>query len=95
MTSLRQMSNEIIDFFVKPGSSVDSIDGLHGDYIKVRITSPPQKGQANKRLIKFIASKLQIPKSNVAIISGKKSSYKKISIKCPAKVDIKSKLLSN
>ncbi|MGM0365130.1 MAG: DUF167 domain-containing protein [Actinomycetota bacterium] len=89
------MNSEIINFLVKPGSSVNNIDGLHGDYIKVRVASPPQKGEANKDLVRLISDKLKIPKSNIAIVSGKKSRYKKISIKYPSTVNIKRKLLSN
>lgn len=33
---------------VVPGASVDRIDGLHGDRIKVRVRAAPERGKANR-----------------------------------------------
>jgi uncharacterized protein (TIGR00251 family) len=93
MISSRLMKNEILDIYVRPGSSVDSIDGWHGKYIKIRLAKAPQKGKANKALIKLIASKLNLPPQNITILSGHRSNYKQISIKKPLQKDIISELL--
>ena len=89
------MNSEHINFMVKPGSSRDSVDGLYGKYIKVSINAPAEKGQANRKFIKFISRKLNIPKCSIVIVSGKKSTYKRVSIKCPSQINIKEKLVDN
>jgi hypothetical protein len=44
--------------------------------IKVKLTSAPIDGKANEELIKFLAGVMQIPKTNVEIISGHTSKNK-------------------
>ena len=44
--------------------------------IKVKLTSPPIDGKANEELVKFLASVMRIPKTNVEIISGQASKNK-------------------
>lgn len=89
------MASKTIRFMVCPGASHDRIHGLHGDYIKVSIKAMPQKGQANKHFTEFIAAALKMPKSNITIISGEKSRYKRVHIKNPTQTDIISKLLKH
>jgi uncharacterized protein (TIGR00251 family) len=65
---------------VLPRSSRNQIIGKEGDLFKVKLTSPPVEGKANKALIEFLAEKLGIPKANVVIKSGKSSKLKSILI---------------
>lgn len=61
-------------------SSRNQITGKEGDLFKVKLTSPPVEGKANKALIEFLAKKLGIPKANMEIKSGKSSKLKSILI---------------
>ena len=65
---------------VLPRSSKNQVVGKEGDLFKVKLTSPPVEGKANKALIEFLAKKLGIPKANVEIKSGKSSKLKSILI---------------
>ena len=65
---------------VLPRSSKNQIIGQEGDLFKVKLTSPPVEGKANKALIEFLAEKLGIPKSHMQIKSGKSSKLKSILI---------------
>ena len=49
-------------------------------FLKVSVVSPPEKGKANGELIKFLAKKLNIAKSDLTIIGGELDRYKKIFI---------------
>lgn len=51
-----------------------------GEYLKINVQSPPEKGKANAEVIKFLAKKLKIAKSDLQIISGELDRYKKIFI---------------
>jgi uncharacterized protein len=51
-----------------------------GDILKIRINAVPEKGKANKELIKFISKKYNIEKSKINIISGMTSRIKIIEV---------------
>lgn len=59
----------------------NQISGIMEDgSLKVRVAAPPVDGKANRALIKLLADTLNIPKTDVAIISGLQSRNKTISI---------------
>jgi len=41
-----------------------------GETLKIRLKAVPEKGQANKELIRFLAETLNISKDKILIISG-------------------------
>jgi len=55
---------------VKPNSRENSVKELENDYFEVKVSVPPEKGKANKRVIELIAKYYKIPKSKVTLISG-------------------------
>ena len=75
-------NKKIIDLKIKliPRSSSNSILGREGDVLKVKVTSPPIEGLANKALIKLLSKKLNIPKSSIEIRSGLRSRLKTVRI---------------
>ena len=52
--------------------------------LKVRLTSPPVEGKANKQLITFLSENFKVKKSEIKIVAGLKSREKLIEI--PLKV---------
>ncbi len=74
------MEFESIKLLVKPNSSLNSIDGLYQDRIKIRISKPPEKGKANRELIRFISEKTGVPEKDIKITSGIRSNFKEIKI---------------
>jgi len=71
----------IFKILVQPKSSKNQIVGLHGDALKIKITSPPVEGAANQMCIKFLSKSLGIPKAYLEIISGQTSRTKSILLK--------------
>lgn len=55
-------------------------DQEHGETIKIRIKAAPEKNKANLELIKFLSETYQVPRENIAIISGQKEQLKLIRI---------------
>ncbi|MBX5158342.1 MULTISPECIES: DUF167 domain-containing protein [unclassified Rhizobium] len=59
-----------------PNGGRDAIDGIEADgkggetHLKARVTAVPEKGKANKALIRLVAGSLRIPKTSVSLISG-------------------------
>lgn len=65
---------------VQTRASRDEVVGPYGEGLKIRITSAPVAGAANKHLLKFLAKKLKIPQNQMAISSGATSKTKSIVI---------------
>jgi uncharacterized protein (TIGR00251 family) len=70
----------VFDVRVVPRSSRSEIVGEHDGALKVRIASPPVDGAANAELIKLLAKKFGVAKSDVEIIAGESSKSKRIKI---------------
>ena len=68
----------LLSLYVQPRSSRNELTGLHGDALKLRVTTPPVDGRANKAVISFLAKLLKIPKSAILIRSGLQSRSKKL-----------------
>lgn len=61
-----------------PGASRDAVAGPLGDRLKIRISAPPEGGQANIAIVKLLASTLDLNRSQVEISSGHGSPEKTI-----------------
>jgi uncharacterized protein len=55
---------------VQPRASRDEIAGITGNAIRVRLTAPPVDGAANDALLRFLATRLEIPRSAMTLVSG-------------------------
>lgn len=55
---------------VQPRASRTELAGQYGDALKVRVAAPPVEGKANEELIRFLAKRLGVGRSAVAIVSG-------------------------
>lgn len=78
----------ILPVHVQPRASKNEICGVQGEELKLRLTSPPVEGEANKLCIEFLAKKLHIPKSRLSIIGGEKSRHKILAITGLSPADI-------
>ncbi len=65
---------------VEPRSSKRCIAGVHGDALKVKLTSPPVEGKANEDLIEFLADVLGVRKSSIKIVQGQSSKQKVVEV---------------
>jgi uncharacterized protein (TIGR00251 family) len=63
-----------------PRSSRNQFLGKEGDVYRISVTDPPVDGKANRALISFLSKKLEVPKGNIEIISGKRSRIKRIRV---------------
>ena len=66
--------------YILPRSSRNEISGLRGQALKIKLTSPPVDGQANKMVVKFLSKTLQLTPSRISIVGGTTSRNKTISI---------------
>ncbi len=66
---------------VVPRSRHDTVVGLYGESLRVRLTAPPVGGKANEALRGFLARRLGVPKDAVEILSGHTSRHKVVRVR--------------
>jgi uncharacterized protein len=69
---------------LQPNASSDRVDGIYGTgedcRIKAHVTTVPEKGKANKSLLKLLAKFLGCPVSQLTLIKGQTDRNKTILI---------------
>lgn len=65
---------------VKAGARKNLVEKITDNNYKIWVTQPPEKGKANKTVIKILAKYFEISSSQIAIVSGKTSSSKIIEV---------------
>ena len=61
---------------VVPGASRSKVVGILDGALKVAVAAPPEKGKANKALIKILAETFGLPRNHVTIEQGQSSPHK-------------------
>lgn len=55
---------------VKPNARENSVKLLDSGIYEVKVTVPPEKGKANKKVIELLSEFFNIPKSKITLLSG-------------------------
>ncbi|NGX60003.1 MAG: hypothetical protein KR126chlam3_01164 [Chlamydiae bacterium] len=63
---------------VIPKASNSEVLGWEGNLLKVRINAVPEKGAANKELIKVLSKYFDVPKSAITIVRGEHQRIKQV-----------------
>ncbi|KPK29557.1 MAG: hypothetical protein AMJ66_10240 [Betaproteobacteria bacterium SG8_40] len=79
---------------VVPGSSRDDIAGWLGGELKIRVRQAPEAGKANDAVRRLLAKALQLPLSDIRIVSGSASPRKTIEISGLDEKELRSRLPS-
>jgi hypothetical protein len=70
----------VFEVFLQPKASRNEIAGLHGDCLKVRVTSAPVEGKANQACIDCIARALGLKRDDIEIIAGHTARRKRLHV---------------
>ncbi len=70
----------ILPVRASPGAKRDSLAGEHAGALKIAVSAPPDKGKANEAIIEVLSETLDVPKSNITLITGATSRQKKFRI---------------
>ena len=65
-----------VDVWVVPGASRDSVDGSHGERLKVRVTAPPEDGKANQAVGDLLAAHFGAPATLVRGHSARRKTFR-------------------
>ena len=69
------------------------MDGTRAGAILIRLAAPPVEGAANDALIAFLADRLDLPRRNIALVSGEKSRDKRVRIEGVDEATARARLL--
>ena len=79
--SIRDIQGGVtIDILVVPRASRERFGPVHGDRIKVSVTSPPVDGAANQAIVKLIAKRLGVANAAVKVLTGLSSRRKRVQV---------------
>jgi uncharacterized protein (TIGR00251 family) len=70
---LESQSGALLKVRVVPGAKKSEITGEENGQLRVRLNSPPVEGKANKELVKLLAVRLGLKKSQVRLSKGERS----------------------
>ncbi len=68
----------LLDLKVVPGSSRQALVGPYDGRLKLAVRGAPEKGRANRDVVKLLARELQLPRKAVTIVSGETSVEKTV-----------------
>jgi len=71
----------VIKVHIQPRASKNEFVGLHGEALKFRVAAPPVEGAANQALCRYLADRLDVPKSAVVVAFGQTGRQKRVLIK--------------
>jgi len=82
MVNIREVEDGIVvSVKVQPNASKERVVGEHADQLKIAVTVAPEKGKANKAVIKVLSKLLGVKSSDIEILSGETSRDKKVFIR--------------
>lgn len=70
----------ILDIKVIPRAGRTALAGTRDGSVLIRLAAAPVDGAANAELIAFLSDLFDIPKHNIAIVSGEKGRQKRVRI---------------
>ncbi len=87
-----QDGRSLLRVYVQPKASRTGLVGLHGDAVKLAITTAPVDGKANVALLSFLAKFLGLKKRDLEIRHGLKSRNKTVLVTGLESEEIRSKI---
>jgi uncharacterized protein (TIGR00251 family) len=63
---------------VKAGARKRGVLGIHAGAVKVSVTTAPERGKANRSVLKLLGTVLGLPPSSIELIAGDTSSEKTV-----------------
>lgn len=82
----------ILRVHIVPNAKSDSVAGMHGDAVKVKLRAPAVKGKANAALVRFLAERTKLPLRSIVLESGQRSRDKLIRIDGLSEQEVRTRL---
>lgn len=75
--------NLVLTLHIQTNAKITGVTGVHGDALKIKLAAAPVEGKANAVLLSYLASRFNVPLSQVVLKHGDKSRHKVIVIQQP------------
>jgi uncharacterized protein len=63
---------------VQPRAARNEVVGVQGEELKIRLTSPPVEGAANRLCCDYLAGLCGVARSQVTLLAGQRSRHKRL-----------------
>jgi uncharacterized protein len=70
----------VLQVLVQPRAGRNEVVGVQGEELKIRLTSPPVEGAANRLCCEYLAGLCGVPRSQVTLLAGHRSRHKRLLI---------------
>ena len=77
-----------VEVHVLPRASREGVAGVSGNAVRVRLTAPPLENRANDALVRFLAAALEVPRSRVEIVTGRRGRKKVVRVSGISRIDL-------
>jgi hypothetical protein len=77
---VRDDGTAVLRVHVQPGAGRTSVQGRHGDALKVSVAAPPEGGRANEAVAKLLAETFGIAVKAVELVSGQTNRAKRFAL---------------
>jgi len=81
-----------IEIRVQPRASQNTLSGVRGGMLQIRVTAPPVDGQANVAAITLLAQTLDVPKSAIRLVKGASSREKTLVVESMSQEEVNQRL---
>ena len=81
-----------IDIRVLPRGSRNTLSGVRGGMLRIRVTAPPVDGQANAAAIALLAKALDLPKSAIRLVKGASTREKTLVVESMSQEEVNQRL---
>lgn len=76
----------LLSLKLQPRASRDAFAEPWDDRLRIRVTAPPVDGQANARLIAWLAGQFGVARSAIQIEAGRTSPLKRVRVSSPKRL---------
>jgi uncharacterized protein (TIGR00251 family) len=77
---------------VTPRAAKDEVAGWQDGELRVRLRAPPVDGRANDALVRFLASRLDVPRSSIELVSGGTARVKRLRVEGLSEAELRRRL---
>lgn len=77
-----------LDLRVTPRAAADRIGPVHDGVLEVRVTRPPNSGEANRAVIGLVAGELGVARSRLSMVAGERGRRKRLRVEGVEQADL-------
>lgn len=84
----KDQKNLYLTVIAKPNAKRSAVVRAEEDGLYIALHAKPHQGEANAELCAFLAKQLGVPKSQVVVLKGETSRYKRVALPLDAPIDL-------